>query len=153
MRRIVFALLLPVALMAQAPAPAPLTNDAEAVAKRTDIRKLLVAMHVGEVGSNSLRHMANTMKATSSALPEAFWDEYAAEATPEKLVEVSVPVYEKNLSHDEVKAYLAFVATPEGASIMSKMPQIASEATEVGVAFGKQLVADVKKKLKAEGKM
>lgn len=151
MRRALTPLLLPAALLAQAPAPA--AGDAAAVAKRADIRKLLDAMHAGEVGAQSMQKMAEAMKATNKELPAEFWDAFQKEATPEKLTEICVPVYEKNLTAQEVKAYLAFAATPDGASIMRKMPQITSEAMAAGQAWGQQLGMEIAQKLHAEGKM
>ncbi|HXC17596.1 MAG TPA: DUF2059 domain-containing protein [Holophagaceae bacterium] len=152
MRRALTVLLMPAALlMAQAPVPA--VDDAAAIAKRADIHKLLDAMHAGEVAAQSMQKMAEAMKATNKALPAEFWDEFLKEATPEKLTEISVPVYEKNLTAQEVKAYLAFASTPDGASIMKKMPQITSEAMQAGQAWGQQLGMQIAQKLHAEGKM
>lgn len=151
MRRALTLLLLSAALMAQAPAPP--ADDAAAVAKRADIRKLLDTMHAGEVAAQSMQKMADAMKATNKELPPEFWDEFLKEATPEKLTEISVPVYEKNLTAQEVKAYLAFASTPDGASIMRKMPQITSEAMQAGQAWGQQLGMQIAQKLHAEGKM
>jgi len=151
MRRALTLLLLPVALMAQAPAPS--ADDAAAIAKRADIHKLLDTMHAGEVAAQSMQKMADAMKATNKELPPEFWDEFLKEATPAKLTEISVPVYEKNLTAQEVKAYLAFASTPDGASIMRKMPQITSEAMQAGQAWGQQLGMQIAQKLHAEGKM
>ena len=151
MRRALTVLLLPAALMAQAPAPA--ADDAAATAKRADIHKLLDAMHAGELGAQTMRKMAETLRTTNKDLPAEFWDEFLKEATPEKLTEISVPVYEKNLTAQEVKAYLAFASTPDGASIMRKLPQINSEAMEAGQAWGQRLGMQIAQKLHAEGKM
>jgi len=151
MRRALTLLLLPAALIAQAPAPA--ADDAAAVAKRADIRKLLDAMHAGEAAALGMQKMAEAMKATNKELPAEFWDAFLKEATPGKLTEISIPVYEKNLTAQEVKAYLAFASTPDGAAIMKKMPQITSEAMQAGQAWGQQLGMQIAQKLHAEGKM
>jgi hypothetical protein len=151
MRRALTLLILPAALMAQAPAPA--ADDAATLAKRADIHKLLEVMHAGEAASQGMQKMAEAMKASNKELPTEFWDEFLKEATPEKLVDIAVPVYEKNLTAQEVKAYLAFAATPDGAAIMRKMPQITSEAMAAGQAWGQQLGLQIAQKLHAEGKM
>ncbi|HET8715914.1 MAG TPA: DUF2059 domain-containing protein [Holophagaceae bacterium] len=156
MRRAPAALLLPAALLspalvAQAPASAP--TDAAAEAKRADIRKLLNLMHTGEAGVAGMHRMVDAMKATNQQLPAEFWDEFLKAATAEKIVEISVPVYEKHLTAGEVKAYLAFAATPEGAAIMAKLPVINDEAMAAGQAWGQQLGLEVAQKLHAEGKL
>jgi hypothetical protein len=137
--------------MAQAPAPAPV--DAATAAKRADIRKLLDAMHAGETAAQGMRKMAEAMKATNKELPAEFWDAFMKEATPEKLAEIAVPVYERNLTAQEVKAYLAFASTPEGAAIMAKLPQMNAEAMQAGQAWGQELGLQLAQKLHAEGKM
>lgn len=157
MRRAPAALLLPAALLsptvlaAQAPASAP--TDAAAEAKRADIRKLLNLMHTGEAGVAGMHRMVDAMKAANQQLPPEFWDEFLKAATAEKIVEISVPVYEKHLTAGEVKAYLAFAATPEGAAIMAKLPVINDEAMAAGQAWGQQLGLEVAQKLHAEGKL
>ncbi|HET6330408.1 MAG TPA: DUF2059 domain-containing protein [Holophagaceae bacterium] len=153
MRRALTILLVPAALVAQAPASAPAADDAAAAAKRADIRKLLDVMRAGEVAAQGMQKMAEAMKAANKELPAQFWSEFLKEATPEKLTEIAIPAYEKNLSAQEVKAYLAFAGTPDGAAIMRKLPQITSEAMEAGQAWGQQLGMQIAQKLHAEGKM
>ncbi|MBS1766576.1 MAG: DUF2059 domain-containing protein [Acidobacteria bacterium] len=159
MRRALILASLPVLLAAQAPAPNPAPNaaptpgDAEAAAKRADIRTLLDAMHAGELGVQAIQKMVGTMKATNTQLPAEFWDEFLKAATAEKLTEVAIPAYEQNLTHAEVKAYLAFIATPEGASIMKKLPLIQDEAMKAGQAWGQQMGLEIAQKLHAEGKL
>lgn len=155
MRRALLLAALPALLAAQAPAPkaAPTQDDAEAVAKRADIHKLLDAMHAGELGMQSIQKMVEALRATNKELPTEFWDEFLKAATPEALTEVALPAYEQNLTHAEVKAYLAFAATPEGASIMKKLPQVQAEAMKAGQAWGQQLGLQIAQKLHAEGKM
>ena len=150
MRRALIALLIPAALVAQAPETS--LSDA-AAAKRADIRKLLQAMHAGEAMALGMQKMAEAMKAANKNVPAELWDEFLKEATPEKLVEVTIPAYEKNLTDQEVKAYLAFAQTPDGAAIMKKIPQIQADSIEAGQAWGQQLGMQLIQKLHAEGKM
>lgn len=149
MRRALVLALLPPVLVAQAPKPA----DAEAASKRADIHKLLDAMHAGETGVMAMQKMVDAMRVTNKELPAEFWDEFLKAATPEKLTEIAIPAYEQNLTHAEIKAFLAFAGTPEGASIMKKLPQVQAEAMKAGQAWGQQLGMEIAQKLHEQGKM
>ena len=153
MHRAVAAVLLPAALVAQAPASLAPSAASAAEAKRADIRKLLALMHVGEVGVAAMRRTVDAMRATNQQLPPEFWDEFLKAATADKLVEITIPVYEKHLTAAEVKAYLAFAATPEGASILGKLPVMTEESMAAGQAWGQQLGMEIAQKLHAEGKL
>lgn len=155
-RALVF--LLPAFLAAQSPAPAPApaptaAEQAEAAAKRADILKLLQAMHSGEMAAQGMRQMVTAMRESNKELPQEFWDEFLKAATPEKLTELVVPIYEEQLTHQEVKAYLAFVQTPDGASIVKKLPEVLKASMKAGQEWGRKLGLEIAQKLHEEGKM
>ena len=150
MRCALSVLLIPAALMAQAPETA---GDNAASAKRADIRKLLQAMHLGERLAREFKKGIESKKASDKDLPPEFWDECLKEVTPEHLIEAVIPAYEKNMTSHEVKVYLACVQTPEGAAIMNKAPQLEADYAQACGTWNGQMVLRVRHKLHAEGKM
>ena len=51
-------------------------------------------------------------------VPSQFWDDFRKEINIDELVSLMVPVYDKHLSLEDIKAANAFFATPAG-----KLPQ------------------------------
>ncbi|HJU82951.1 MAG TPA: DUF2059 domain-containing protein, partial [Holophagaceae bacterium] len=109
MRRAALALLMVPVLSAQAPKPAD-----EVAAKQADIRKLLVLMDAGQMSVQAMKQASEAQKKANPEIPEAFWDGVFQELTADRMVEMAVPVYERNLTHEEIKALLTFYSTPEG---------------------------------------
>jgi hypothetical protein len=50
-----------------------------------------------------------------------------------ELIDDMVPVYEKYISRQEADAMIAFYSSPEGQSVMQKMPAMATEAMQVSM--------------------
>lgn len=145
MRHLVLPLLLAPALLAQAPSAAE--------AKRADLRKLLGLMKAGDLAIQVMKDSLPAMKQAAPQVPEVFWSAFMAEFTPARMEEIALPVYEEMLTAEEVKAYLAFLSTPEGASIARKQPVIMKKSMEAGQKLGGEVAQQVAARLQAEGKL
>jgi uncharacterized protein len=137
MRRALLAFPLSLTIFAQAP-----TADA----KRTDIKKLLSTIEAGKLGVQAMKQVMAQQAQANPNIPESFWTEFSQEMTAEKLEEMMVPVYEKNLTHEEVKALLKFYATPEGLSFAKKQGVIQREASEAGQKLGMETAMKIMQK-------
>lgn len=144
MRALAVTLCLPAALLAQAPPSAP---------KREDVRALLRVLKTGENAVASMQRSIPAMRQAMPQVPEAFWTAFAAEFTPQRMEDLALPIYEQQLSGAEVKALLAFFATPEGASFARKQPLILEASMVAGQKLGEQVGREVAERLQAEGKL
>jgi hypothetical protein len=58
---------------------------------------------------------------------------------PQELLDLLVPIYQKHFSATEVRALLAFYATPAGRKLALETPKIATESMQVGQHWGEQV--------------
>lgn len=128
------------------------TPDA-AAAKRADLKKIFAITKPGDAGVQSMKQSLPALKQASPQIPDVFWDAFLAEFNAQKVEELILPIYEDNLTAGEVKAYLAFLGTPEGASVARKQPLILKQAMEAGQKLGEQVGREVAERLHAEGKL
>lgn len=145
--RTVLAALL-VAAMAS-PALAEKTGDPK---KQADIRKLLNLTGAGSLGKQVATQLIDSFRKSFPNAPAAFWDDFAKEIKPEELIDLVVPVYDRNLSHDDIKAIIKFYESPAGKRFAAKLPDITQESMAAGQQWGQKLGAKVMQRLQEQQK-
>lgn len=148
MRRALILATLPALLAAQAP-----TQPQNKTPSEQDVREMIRVTHVSELVCESLQKMLSSRRASNTSLPPEFWDEFSKEITPENLTEMAIPIYQANYTSAEIKALLAFAATPEGKSYLDKSPGMGNAFGAAGNAWVQQTGGKIAQKLHAEGKM
>lgn len=63
------------------------------------------------------------------------------------MVEMTVDVYDRNFSMEEVKAFVAFYESPTGQKISKIMPTVLKESTEAGMKWGLQMQPRLMKRM------
>jgi uncharacterized protein len=121
-------------------------------AKETDIRKLLDMMGTKALAVQTMDATMNGIRPMmASSLPpgdykekliDLFLEKFRAKADPQQVVDMVVPIYDKHLSHEEIKGLIAFYATPLGKKALSVLPAIAAESGEAGQKWGESLGRD-----------
>jgi len=119
--------------------------------KLTDIRKLMNLTGAGEIGDQVVEQMMYAMRMSAPDAPAEFWDEIRQGIHPEELVELNVPIYDKYLSHEDIKAIIAFYQSPVGAKFLSVLPNIAQESYQAGGRWGNELAQGVAQKMIDKG--
>lgn len=129
--------------------PAP--GDAASAEKEKDIRKLLDLTGSGKIGVQVMEGMIANFKMSNPNVPDTFWDEFKKEASPQSLVDMIVPIYDKHFTHDDIKGLIAFYEGDLGKKITATMPQITQESMAVGQKWGMELGLKIQNKLKEQG--
>lgn len=145
------ALLCAVPAMAQQAAQGQAQGD-DTAAKRQDIRRLLELTGSAQIGQQIIGQMLDAFKKASPDVPESFWDEVAKEFNPAAMIDLIVPVYEKHLTHEDVKGLIAFYESPLGRKMTSVLPVIAQESMQAGQQWGMDVAQRVQQKLEARKK-
>jgi hypothetical protein len=150
MKRSVFAVLALALLcagpvMAQAPA-------GEAAAKKQDIRKLLDLTGAAQIGQQIAAQMIPMFKQSNPQVPQKFWDDVQKEFNPEAMIQLIIPIYEKHLTHDDVRGLIAFYQSPLGRKMTAVTPQITQESMAAGQQWGMQIAQRVQKRLQDQQK-
>jgi hypothetical protein len=115
--------------------------------KTADIKKLLVLTGSGNLGKQVATALIGQFKTQFPNAPAGFWESFADEIKADELIALLVPVYERNISHEDIKAIIKFYESPAGKRFAAKQPQITQESMAVGQKWGQELGARVMQKL------
>jgi uncharacterized protein len=116
-----------------------------------EVRKMLQLTGAANLGINVSNNMMAALKPSFPAVPEEFWVEFQKELKPSELVEIIIPIYEKNFTLEEIRAANAFYSTPEGRSIIQKMPTAMNQAMVAGQKWGQAVAERAVQRLKDRG--
>jgi hypothetical protein len=152
MKKTILAILA-LTLACLAPALAQQTRPTDdSAAKRQDIRKLLEVTGSAKLGQQVLAQMMQTFKSTNPKVPEEFWDQVMKEFDSGTMIDLVVPVYEKHLTHEDVKGMLAFYESPLGQKLIAVTPAITQESMQAGQQWGMEIARRVQKRLEERPK-
>ena len=159
MRTPAFTLLLclgiPLACVAQTrPAKKPATGAA-LTAKHQDTEKLMELVGtrriLRELFDQDIEAQITAMRRARPDVPDQFWQDFTAEfkrqASPDDLMKVILPIYDRHFTHQEIRQIIALYESPLGRKISTTLPEIQQESVEAGRAWGEQLGDRMHKKL------
>jgi hypothetical protein len=118
-------------------------------AKAADIKQLMELAGVKAIMIQSMQSMGDSMKPLlTNALPpgeyrarlvDLFFVKFKSKADTQQLLDSIVPLYDKYLSDEEIKALIQFYQTPLGQKTIQVMPKLTAESQEVGRKWGEGL--------------
>jgi hypothetical protein len=118
-------------------------------AKEVDIRRLMGVMGSKATMAQMLGDMEKNIKPllTSSLPPgeyrerlvQVFLLKFESKLDLAAMSDLAIPVYDKYLSHAEIKGMIEFYSTPLGHKITQVLPQLASECMENGRKWGEHV--------------
>ncbi len=122
--------------------------------KIRDIKRMMEISGSGDLGMQVLTNMIDSYKKSLPNIPQTFWDNFIKEVNAESLVELVIPIYDKYLSHDEIKDIIRFYESPSGRKLVKVLPMITEESMDVGRKWGEGIGKKLIEKLQneAEGK-
>lgn len=115
------------------------------------IKELMEVTGSGKLGMQVMTNIINSYKQNFPQVSNEFWDEAMKEVHEQDLINLIVPVYEKNFSDEDIQAIITFYKTPVGRRMIEKMPVIMQEAMQAGGDWGKKLSEKILEKLKQKG--
>ncbi|WP_028768172.1 DUF2059 domain-containing protein [Shewanella fidelis] len=115
-------------------------------ASAESVKILMDKTGAGELGVQAMNQMLPALKNMVPNAPETFWDDYMAEFNPDDLVNMTLPIYQKYLTEEEVQAINAFYDTPAGKKLISVQPKIMQESMMAGQEWGRAVAMDVIKR-------
>lgn len=135
---------------AEAP-PVVATNAIPAGTKQDDIRALMELTGAGRMGAQFVDQIVASLKQTYPDVPDRFWQAFAAGINTDKLVEKLVPVYDKHLTHDDVRQVIEFYRSPVGRKMIAVLPQISRDSMKIGEAWGREIAEQAAARIEKEG--
>lgn len=131
-------------------APALAEPPAKLSPKLQDIHKLMEITGAAALGAQVMQQLIPTFRQSMPNVPQKFWDDFSKEANPNELVDRVAVIYDKYLTHEEVRQIIKFYETPVGKKLVSVLPQVTQESMVVGQNWGRELGERVVKRLQAE---
>ncbi|HEX6864356.1 MAG TPA: DUF2059 domain-containing protein [Thermoanaerobaculia bacterium] len=122
----------------------------EGITKEQDIRRLLVLTGSDKLAEQIMDQMMVTFD--EDGADKGFWDSLRAEIDTEELIRMTIPIYDKHLTHEEIRGLIAFYQTPLGAKLIEKLPAIAQDSMLVGMKWGEEVAGRAMAKLEERRK-
>lgn len=118
-------------------------------AKEADIRRLLDLVGTKDLLVQSFGEMSKALKPVlTNSLPpgeyrekliDLFLAKFTAKENLQQFVELAIPAYDKNFSHQEILSLIAFYQTPLGRKTISVLPKLTTDLQEEGRKWGENL--------------
>jgi hypothetical protein len=118
-------------------------------AKEADIHRLMDLTGSGNLAMQGMTSMeANIRPVLVRALPpgeyreklvDLFFEKFHTKATPERFLDLAVPIYDKYYSDEEIKGLIQFYETPLGQKTITVLPRLMGELQAAGRSLGEQL--------------
>ena len=132
----------------------PAYGQDEAASKQADIKKLLGITGASNTGLRVFSQVIGMFQRAHSEVPEAVWMEMVSEAEAEVegfVMEMLVPIYDKHLTHADIKGLIAFYETPVGRKLLAVMPRMHQESRTAGEIWGREFARTVQERLAEKG--
>ena len=124
---------------------APALQAQEGNTKEQDIRRLLVLTGSDKLAEQIMDQMMVQLDADGS--DKKFWEGFRAEIDTEALIRMTIPIYDKHLTHEEIRGLIAFYQTPLGAKLIEKLPAIAQDSMAAGMKWGQEIAGKAMAKM------
>jgi hypothetical protein len=98
----------------------------------------------------SIKVMIVELKKHESNVPETYWAKAEVEFVDD-LMNMLIPIYRQNLSHDDIKAMIDFYQTVAGKRIAEKLPKIATESMQAGMSWGQSIGEKIRADIERKG--
>jgi len=132
-----------------APAAALVSPTRINPAKEADIRRLLELVGTKALVMQTVESMSTSMKPIlKNSLPpgdyrdklvDLFFAKFVAKMDVQHLLDLAVPIYDRNFSHEEIRSLIAFYQTPLGQKTVSTLPRLSAELRQEGGKWGEEL--------------
>jgi uncharacterized protein len=110
-----------------------------APATEKSIRELLVLTGAGNLGAQIVQNVLPALKKALPSAPNSFWDDFMKDVRSDELITLIIPIYQRNLSEEDVQAALRFYRTPTGQRLVTALPAITQQSVQAGQEWGQAL--------------
>ncbi len=127
-------------------------------AKEDDIRALLEITGSAKLGEEMQKAFLEQVRASfAESLPQNerskrfvddYIDRFQKKFNPQALTELTIPIYDKHISADDLKGLLAFYRSPLGERTLKALPLVLRESRERGAALEQKAAQETMEELR-----
>lgn len=114
------------------------------------IKALMIKTGAGNMATQMMGQMVPALKQMAPNAPDAFWDKIMAEVDSNEVIDMTVPIYQKYLSQEDINALNEFYNSPAGQKMIQVQPKIMRESITVGQQWGQQVAKKVMAEYEAQ---
>ena len=129
-------------------------------AKEADIRQLMEVTGVNNLGDQLLSAGIAQFRASllesqpdnprAKQFADAFAARFQKHFDPHSVIETVLPIYDKHLSNEDLKALLAYYRSPFGQRMLKVLPEVARDSQLAGYSLGQKAAEEAMEDLKGE---
>ena len=108
-------------------------------ATEKSVRELLAATGAGNMAVQIMTGMIAPLKKAIPKAPDAFWEEFLKEVSSDELINMSLPIYQKYYSEEDIQAIITFYDSPVAKRMVANQPAIVQEAMQIGQVWGRKI--------------
>lgn len=115
------------------------------------IRELLVMTNALDISSQVYEQLKAALAPRFPSVPAKVWDDVGKSLKTERFEQLMIALYKEQFTEEELQAMHDFYSTPEGKSIIQKLPALNQRSIQLGMAWGQQEAAKIVATLKDKG--
>lgn len=119
-------------------------------ASKESIQTLMQTTGAENMAKQMASQIIPMLKKLVPEAPESFWEDFFKEINAEQINELIIPIYQKYLTEQDIKAINAFYQSPAGQKLIRVQPQISKESMVAGQLWGQQIAEKVITKYKQQ---
>ncbi|SEW52169.1 DUF2059 domain-containing protein [Chitinophaga arvensicola] len=123
----------------------------QSASKDQKIKELMEVTGSGKLGAQISHQLMSSFQTQFPEVPAEFWEKAKAQVKPEEIINLSIPIYAKYYTEEEIVELLKFYKTPIGQKVIQVTPQLMTESMEAGRSWGKKLAENIIQELKEKG--
>lgn len=132
----------------------PMAHAAEVAPEfRADILKLITLTKADELAYQVMSNMIHDFQKKLPNVPEDFWKKFVdgKDQHVQAFKEITLSVYARHLSADDIKGLIAFYSSPLGQKLIDKLPVITQESMQLGQVWGQKFAERIIGELRKAG--
>ena len=94
--------------------------------------------------------LIDSLRPSAPELPDEFFTKFAGKIDFKELSDLFAPLYDKYYTVEDLKAVNAFYSSPAGQKILATMPQLMTEAMQIGQQWGMRTAQKVMDEIQKE---
>jgi len=119
--------------------------------KEQAIRKLMEMIGAADLGDQVSQQLLSQMRLSFPQVPESLLVEFTESLDPAELTELTIPIYDRHFTMEELQALIDFYTTPVGQQVVKKLPLVAQESIVIGQQWGETKALEIMQRLAERG--
>lgn len=128
-----------------------LAVSASAQSKQDDIMELLELTDSANMSSQVIQMLIPQYQSMLPEVPHEYWEGMMDEFNGDELVQLIIPIYERNFTQKEIRDLITFYKSETGRRFVELQPQIMQESMEAGQKWGAELAQRIQQRLEDDG--